>query len=74
MSKAKKITQSELDDFDAQAQSDGQQMKATSEEFMDAAPPMKFNLPFGLGKLFNLPGEKDDEQRRQAHSSKGEAA
>lgn len=74
MSNAKNITQTELDDFAAQSQDDGRDMKATSEGFMDAAPPMKFNLPFGLGKLFNLPGGKEDEQRRQTSSVKKDKA
>lgn len=63
------LTPTELDAFDAQAQSDLQQMKSTSDSFMDAAPPLKFNLPFGLGKLFGLPGAREDKPRQAASAA-----
>lgn len=69
-----KLTQTQLDDFDAQAQSDGQQMKDTSDGYMADAPPLKFNLPFGLGKLFGLPGAKENAKRRKAKADKGDAS
>jgi hypothetical protein len=67
------LTQTELDNFDNQAQSDLNQMQHNQEEFFKDAPNMGFNLPFGLGKLFGLPGEKEDEQRREAEKAQEEA-
>jgi hypothetical protein len=77
MSKEPPMTQTELDQFDQQAQSDGQQMKNTSDGFMKDAPPLKFDLPFGLGKLFGLPGAKENAARRKAAKAakkKGDAS
>lgn len=69
-----KPTQTQIDaTMDSGAQTDLNQMQNDQNEFFKDSPNMGFNLPFGLGKLFNLPGEKEDEQREQEQQSQEEA-
>jgi hypothetical protein len=44
--------------------------QSTMDQFAADAPDnLAFDLPFGLGKLFNLPGEKQKEAQEQANAS-----
>jgi hypothetical protein len=69
-----KLTQTQLNDFDNQAQSDLNQMENDQNEFFKDSPNMGFNLPFGLGKLLGLPGEKQDEQTEKSQQEADEQA
>lgn len=44
------------------------QVNSVNASFVKDAPNLKFNLPFGLGRLFGLPGETQDEEMKDAQS------
>lgn len=68
-------TQDGINTFDTGAQTDLNQMQNDQNAFLKDAPDnLEFDLPFGLGKLFGLPGEKQKEQQEQdAQKSQQEA-
>jgi hypothetical protein len=69
-----KLKQTQINTTDADAQTDLTQMQNDQNEFFKDSPNMGFNLPFGLGKLFGLPGEKQDEQTEKSQEEADEQA